>query len=365
MSVHQKKDGRWIAVWYDPESKKQRNKVFGRGDLAQIRAEKFDLEKKAEKGKARTDGLTVAELIQAYQIDHFVRESTARMDHYIFPRIAARMGAIQADLLNSTHLTKYVEKRLKDGVTKTVSSPKGPIRKADHSRSVKRTTIGGDIRRLKAVYSWACNQEPPLITHNPIVSFKIGKLEAPDVPAPPTVEEIKAILDQAEPHLARAITIFWYSGIRPATEMYNIRWRDVDLSRDNIRITSAQKGAAAYRNIPIEPPLKESLGKWLKEDIELFGDKLSNRPLVHYRREPVLSLKKSWASAKTAAKITRRIRLYDIRHAFASIALEEGADLKSLSEILGHSRPDTTLRSYQHVTRKQHRQVIAKIPTLK
>ena len=103
---------------------------------------------------------------------------------------------------------------------------------------------------------------------------------------------------------------------------------------------------------------------WLREDKELFGDTISGRPVVHYRKEPVLSLKKSWASAKAAAKITRRIRLYDLRHAFASIALEEGADLKSLSEMLGHSRPDTTLRSYQHVSRKQHRDVVAKIPNL-
>ena len=58
------------------------------------------------------------------------------------------------------------------------------------------------------------------------------------------------------------------------------------------------------------------------------------------------------------------MRLYDLRHAGITLALEDGADLKAVSEIAGHSRPDTTMRSYQHVTKDQHRDAVAKIPCI-
>jgi len=45
--------------------------------------------------------------------------------------------------------------------------------------------------------------------------------------------------------------------------------------------------------------------------------------------------------------------------------LKDGADLKSVSEIAGHSRPGTTTNVYQHVDETMHRAAIEKIPPLK
>jgi site-specific recombinase XerD len=53
-----------------------------------------------------------------------------------------------------------------------------------------------------------------------------------------------------------------------------------------------------------------------------------------------------------------------LRHAFASILLAAAADLKSVSEILGHSRPDTTTRIYQHTDRAMHEAAIARLPVV-
>jgi integrase len=40
------------------------------------------------------------------------------------------------------------------------------------------------------------------------------------------------------------------------------------------------------------------------------------------------------------------------------------ADLKSVSEILGHSRPDTTTRIYQHTDRAMHEAAISRLPAM-
>ena len=53
--------------------------------------------------------------------------------------------------------------------------------------------------------------------------------------------------------------------------------------------------------------------------------------------------------------------MYDFRHRFVTTALEEGADMKALSEVVG-SRPETLMRFYQHVARDVHRQTIEKMP---
>lgn len=57
----------------------------------------------------------------------------------------------------------------------------------------------------------------------------------------------------------------------------------------------------------------------------------------------------SWSNAKKKAGITRRLRLYDIRHDFVTTALESGVDVGILSRIVG-SRPDTLRKHYQHVS---------------
>ena len=69
-------------------------------------------------------------------------------------------------------------------------------------------------------------------------------------------------------------------------------------------------------------------------------------------------------AARGSAGITRRIRPYDLRHHFITRVLEEGADIKALADIVG-SRPETIVRHYQHVSRKLHRDTVAKIPPLK
>ena len=62
--------------------------------------------------------------------------------------------------------------------------------------------------------------------------------------------------------------------------------------------------------------------------------------------------------------ITRRIRPYDIRHQFVTHALENGADIKALAEVVG-SRPETLMKYYQHVRAAMHKDIIDNIIPLK
>ena len=47
-----------------------------------------------------------------------------------------------------------------------------------------------------------------------------------------------------------------------------------------------------------------------------------------------------------------RIRFHDLRHTFATMALQNGVDVKTVSSMLGHYDAGFTLRTYTHVTRQ-------------
>ena len=56
-----------------------------------------------------------------------------------------------------------------------------------------------------------------------------------------------------------------------------------------------------------------------------------------------------------------RIRFHDLRHTFATMALQNGVDVKTVSSMLGHYDAGFTLRTYTHVTRQMQQKAAEKI----
>ena len=55
------------------------------------------------------------------------------------------------------------------------------------------------------------------------------------------------------------------------------------------------------------------------------------------------------------------IRFHDLRHTFATLALQNGVDVKAVSSMLGHYDAGFTLRTYTHVTRQMQQKAAEKI----
>lgn len=357
MTVYQVKDGRWLCGWRDKTHKgKLRKKYFGRGIEAERQAREFDkslgLRGYGKTGEPNPQSPLFSELVNAYTESRVGIIQKVSLDNFLWKMqgvILPTLGNHQAMQITQERLDTYVRDRLR-----TVKNPRA---KKQDRRHIKRTTIHRELSDIKAVLSWATKRR--YIPWHPCAGFEMPKRDD-SIILPPSVDEVRALLAVAPDHLVRAIVLSYYLGLRPgAVELLSLPWSAVDWKSQTIVVKSAQKGGLKARMVPVHPGLLERLKSWQEADAEVDPG-----VIVHYRGHRIASLKKSFQTAKRKAKITRRLTLYGLRHAFATAALRSGADLKSTSEILGHSRPDTTIRIYQHVDRQMHKDVIDGIEPL-
>ena len=372
MAVGQKKDGRFFC--YYTLDGKQKREFFGRGPEAQRLAEKRDAELKASgviRGYNKEpvpvhQGVTFGELAAEYiQIKGLIDlEETSKKNLYysLTGTILPEIGHLQAVGLTHKRLDDYVEKRLstQQTVTRGSGSRKTavPVSLPDgRPKMVSRSSVNRELCDIQAIMNWAV--EKKYLLSNPVLGHKKPKKDDKRS-KPPTPAEVKAILAHAAPHLIRALKISYFTGLRPgARELFGLTWDDVDFQGKSIYIVSAKKRGIPYRDVPLHPDLEKDLLRWDEED----QDKLAPE-IITFNDKPLSSVKTAYRNAKRRAGITRRFRLYDFRHAAVTMMLAGGGDLKSVSQIAGHSRTDTTTRIYQHTSVEQLREQINLIPSL-
>ena len=342
MSVHQLKDGRWIVHYRDPAHRdKWKREYFGRGLEAEQRARARNKELDLGPYTSRTPregAVTFRDLAESYlqaKQAHMAATSIEALWYKLSGVICPEIGETEALRLTAHRMDQYVAKRL---------------------RRVKRVTIHRELSDIQAILNWAVKRQ--YLPRNPIAGYEKPKRDD-EIIQPPTQAEINILLPHCPAHVIRALTLCYYTGLRPGnSELYGIEWTAIDWDLKVVTIRSAKKGGKPHRLVPIHEELLELLQAWHRADDYAAG------LIIHYRGRRIRSIKRAFARAKKKAGITRRLPPYAFRHAFATYALGMGADLKSTSEILGHSRPDTTTRVYQHTDLKLHREAVDKVPAV-
>jgi integrase len=337
------KAGRW-CVYYRVRGEDGKSRVkwesFGRGPDAEARAYARDGELGLLRRRPRAEsfGPSFLELAREYRNkrglnDNSRKQLGVRLEAHLLPSF----GAMPAVKIKSADVDRYVERRRAAGVSDA--------------------TICRELTDLKSILNWSARRDPPLIPFNPIANFRKPSVRNA-IARPPTEAEAARILKHAPAHVRRAILLGWHLGLRPQGELLALRWADVNWETGRILVMSAHKGGPQAREVPIHPDLLPQLEAWRTED-----RKKGRRYIVHYNGKRVRSIGRAWRSAVARARIGRKVRPYDLRHHFVTRALEEGADLKALSEIVG-SAPQTLIKFYQHVTGRQHEKTVALIKPL-
>lgn len=156
------------------------------------------------------------------------------------------------------------------------------------------------------------------------------------------------------------IIICFYTGMRIG-ELCGLRWDDVDFSERIIKVSrtlerihepgqrtkvvlQTPKTRHSRREIPINrnliPTMKKFYSVSKPEYYIISGSKNPIEPRVYRNYYRTLILDK--------VKLSHCLNFHSIRHTFASLLITGGQDVKTVSEILGHSNPGITLSIYAH-----------------
>ena len=160
-------------------------------------------------------------------------------------------------------------------------------------------------------------------------------------------------------HLKWVITCMVNTGFRPGpTELFSIQMADIDFGQCGIWITRTKDPSRAYRILqPIRRDFLERLDQLKTREPDRVW-------LIEYKGKQVGQVARAWASAKRKAGIplSRKLRLYELRHLYATTMLRDGADIKSVSRLMGHADPSITLSVYHHVLEEHIRQALDHLP---
>lgn len=356
-NIRKRKDGRWegrYTVGYDPNTGKRIIKnVLGKTQAEVKEKLKAAVEQAQQIDVIRADDYTVASWLRTWYELYSkpnIRPSTAEyyrrsIELHVIPRI----GSIKLNKLTSRDIQKLYRDLLANGRLWEVQKSKSP--------GLSNSTVRGIHMMLHNALDRAVKER--LILCNPTEDCIIPKIEKQEMKILHP-EDMSAYLKAAD---QRGILPMFYlelvSGLRKG-ELVVLLWDDLDATRRTISVS--KQVLARGGEITIGRPKTETSVRKIsipQEAVELLvqeHEKHPDNPYMFpspatgeiYHPDSVVNLHKKLL--KDAG--LEHIRFHDLRHTFATMALQNGVDVKTVSSMLGHYDAGFTLRTYTHATRQ-------------
>ena len=365
-NIRKRKDGRWegrYTAGHDPETGKAIYKnVLGKTQ-AEVKAKlKAAIQEAQTLDLSKTGKYTVGEWMEVWFEDYAklkVRPSSHQTYRgYIDNHIRPNIGDIPLEKLTSLDLQKLYKKLLTKGRVDRVEAkgqPKGLSAKT--------------VRNIHQILSSALKlaQEQRIILANPAERCALPKVEHREMKTLP-VEQLQSFLREArESGVFELYYLELATGLRRG-ELLGLKWEDIDLQKGDLRVKrqvsringevmeAPLKTKNAYRTLP----LAEDTIDVLKEQREKVGSSPWVFPSPNGGPiSPDSVLHMLHRVLKRAG--LPRVRFHDLRHTFATLALQNGVDIKTVSGMLGHFSAGFTLDTYAHVTGAAQRQAAGKM----
>lgn len=269
-----------------------------------------------------------------------------------------------------------------------------PMRKRGHLRAARLV-----VSALSKVFRTALKDPTLGLFGNPCSGVEVGR-KAGARPQPLSADERKRFREAIAGTTHEALwLLMMMTGLGPG-EALALDWKHVDLERAELRVKQTldcskgeiiddTKRPSRKRALPVVPELRAVLReRWMAAGRPAEGLLFANaegKPLdLHNLRSrhfrPLLDTAKIARPARCrdcgradlasdaetcacgSAKLARRsIRIYDLRHGFATAALEADADVRTVADLMGHSSTRITQDVYQHVSSERKREAAERI----
>lgn len=340
-NIRKRSDGRWegrYPVYNLEKGKKIYRSLYGKS-YDEVK-EKLFIQKNQIKTADRSDNsysnknILFEVAAQEWQVEILSKNKASTCVKYelIYKKyLALTLGKYRAEDINDLILEKWIPDYLSESVQKSIYCVVNQVLEYASQK------YGICVKRIK--------RQSTKAKHRPIEI--LTKMEQ---------KRLFIVLHQNTDIYKMAVILCLYTGLRLG-EVCGLKWTDIDFENQiiyinrtvqRIRISNnnsktqlletAPKSEYSKREIPIAAPICGLFRKFKNHKSYIFGgDKPMEPRTMQYR------FKKYLREAEIADK-----KFHILRHTFATNCVEGGADVKSLSEILGHSDVQITLNRYVH-----------------
>lgn len=222
-----------------------------------------------------------------------------------------------------------------------------------YNRKYKNRTISRKVSALKSYFKYL--ESEGIITDNPMSLISNPKIEK-NLPNYLNYNDLEKLLNFPDTTKkeglrdALILELLYSSGCR-VSELANIKVKDINFEERKIIILGkGNKERFVFYGSKCEDLLK----KYLKEEVKEYL--LTNK---HGNRLNERTIRKIVDETSRKAGLEIHVTPHTLRHTYATHLLNEGADLKSVGELLGHESLSTT-QIYTHVSNERLREVYLK-----
>ena len=353
-SIRKRKDGRWegrYTAGHDPATGKQ---IF-KSVLGKTQAEVKEKLKKALVEAGQIDFTKSGKYTVGTWMDEWfenvakikVRPSSHQTYRgYIDNHIKPNIGNIPLEKLTTMDLQKFYRTLLTKGRVDRIEAEKQPS-------GLSAKTVRNINQVISSALDLAVAQK--IIPSNPTDACELPKVEHREMQTIPE-EQLQAFLAEAR---ATGVYEMYYielaTGLRRG-ELLGLKWQDIDWKNGIIKVRrqiarvdgqiveAPLKTKNSYRTVTISPQAIEVLKQQKAKTHDQYVFPSPNGGPIS--PDSVNNMLKRVLARAGIPKV----RFHDLRHTFATIALQNGVDIKTVSGMLGHFSAGFTLDTYAHVT---------------
>ena len=365
--IRKRKDGRWegrVVVGYDEHRKPMTKNVLAR--TKRECQEKLDALKEQLGAPVQTEKKCSPEMPFGDWLDHWYRTYVrpnirpGTRENYelrIYKHITPKLGTIPLNKLTQSDLMRFYGSLKRNG----------RLQYADKlGKGLSDRMLRSCHALIKAALQKATDES--LLRDNVAVGCKLPP-QRPKEMQVLTPEEMQRFLIQAKyDGYYEIFLVALATGLRRG-ELLALQWDDLDFPTRELRVrrtvrrtegkllVSAPKTDAGFRTLLLPPSVVRVLAAYRKTVRSRW---MFPSPVMEdVPRDPsTLAAKMKLVLQRAGCKL---VRFHDLRHTFATEALEHGMDVKTLSAIIGHVSAATTLNIYAHVTTPMQQQAARKI----
>ena len=353
-SIRKRKDGRWegrYVVGHDPLT----GKMISRNVLGKTQAQVKEKLRTAIENSKRLDytqtgkytvGQWMDEWFEAYARVKVRPSSHQTYKGYIENHIKPNIGDIPIEKLTSLQLQKFYRLLLAEGRIPRIESEKQP-------KGLSAKTVRNINQVISSAMDMAVRHK--LILTNPTEGCELPKVEHREMKKLPA-ERLGAFLREAkESGVYELYYLDLATGLRRG-ELLGLKWEDIDLQNGIIHV---RRQVARVDGEVKELPLKT---KNSYRNISISQDAVAMLTEMEAHRSSDYVFPSSTGGPISPDSVNNMlhrvlkraglpsIRFHDLRHTFATLALQNGVDIKTVSGMLGHFSAGFTLDTYAHVT---------------